>query len=102
MINNLDIIKCPYCDAEYLPSEIFYPNDYLGKPSHIDKTLSGEIIDVDGKQQTFTEDYVCDKCGKPFRTSVSHCYTIEPLVKKDLTSDFEMPLFNNRIFLKED
>ena len=29
------VIKCPYCNAEYLPSEIIFPKEFFGTPSEI-------------------------------------------------------------------
>ena len=37
------IIKCPYCGAEYLPEEIYYPDSFFGKPRDIVKNSKGEI-----------------------------------------------------------
>lgn len=28
----LELIICPKCGREYLPAEIYYPNEFLGKP----------------------------------------------------------------------
>lgn len=60
------IIKCPYCGYEYLPSEIFYPDDFLGKPQDIIKDENGVILGYNGSDMLTSETYVCDKCGKNF------------------------------------
>ena len=31
------LIKCPHCNAEYLPAEIYYPDEFLGRPTDINK-----------------------------------------------------------------
>ena len=43
------IIKCPYCDAEYFPAELFYRDDLLGRPTDIEKSHFGEILYSSGK-----------------------------------------------------
>ena len=97
----IDKIKCPNCGAEYLPSEIFYPNDFLGKPNHIYKTVDGEILDIDGPAQKFNEEFICDYCNKPLNICVEHSYNVTVNIAKDL-DDFVTPLYGDRLILKED
>ena len=59
------LIKCPYCGREYLPCEIYYPDDFLGSAKNIvhDKK---SIIYFDGENMNLKESYICDNCGKEF------------------------------------
>lgn len=58
-----EIIKCPLCDTEYLPSEIFLPQHFLGMANDIEKDFSGKILDYEGIPVDLTETYICDNCG---------------------------------------
>ena len=55
-------IVCPVCGAEYLPSEVYYPKDFLGQPSYISKTREGRIEFFSGSNMNLKETYVCDFC----------------------------------------
>lgn len=68
------IIKCPYCGAEYLPSEIFMPEDMLDKSMIIDKNSKGHIEHVEGKEAELCESYICDYCNKEFNVTASIIY----------------------------
>ena len=59
-------IKCPHCGAEYLPSEIFMPEDLLDKTYTIHKTKDGIIEFAEGKDAELIESYICDYCDKQF------------------------------------
>ena len=54
------IIKCPYCTAEYFPSEIFIPKSFLGTACHIDNNS------YFGKDMDLSESYTCDNCNNIF------------------------------------
>lgn len=57
-------IKCPDCGTEYLPAEIFYPDDFLGHPTKIEKDIYGKILYYAGKDMCLKESYKCDGCGR--------------------------------------
>ena len=82
------VIRCPHCNTEYSPAEIFMPGDLIGKPDTVLRDALGKII-----YQEYDEDnepaqvghYICDECGKPF--------TVEPVItykvkKEDEVKDF--------------
>lgn len=84
------IIKCPHCGAEYLPAEIYYPDEFLGKPSDINKVHNtGKLDYYSGKSMNPHEEYVCDYCGTrfyveaivSFKTSVDKCADTSNLYK---------------------
>lgn len=61
------LIKCPHCGAEYLPAEIYYPDEFLGKPQDINKVHNTGALDYyRGKSMNTQEEYVCDYCGTRF------------------------------------
>lgn len=61
------LIKCPHCNAEYLPAEIYYPDEFLGKPTNINKIHNtGKLDYYGGKSMNVQEEYVCDYCGTRF------------------------------------
>lgn len=70
-------IKCPYCGCEYLPAEIFYPDDFLGTPLNIIKDENHEIIGFDGNNMNTEETYVCDVCGKTFKVDAVVTFKVE-------------------------
>lgn len=59
-------ITCPYCGAEYAPSEIFYPEDFLEKDLDIVKDKHGKIQHLSCKDAELLESYCCDYCNKTF------------------------------------
>lgn len=78
-------IKCPHCGWEYLPAEIYYPQEFLGTPEGIVHDETGAVIGFDGEDMSTTETYVCDHCGKTF--SVEACVTFKTTVIKDIFDD---------------
>lgn len=65
-MKNFDVIRCPKCNKEYLPSEIFIPNAFFGAPDIIKRDTEGHIIDYIGKGLDPTEKYTCDLCNTTF------------------------------------
>lgn len=60
-------IVCPYCGAEYLPSEIYVPSAFFGKPSLIIKNEDGKLSDIyNSDLMDLKEEYICDKCNHTF------------------------------------
>lgn len=64
-------IKCPFCNYEYVPSELYLPNDFLGKASFVARDDSGKITHhVDG-DMNLKETYVCDSCNNEFEVEAT-------------------------------
>ena len=59
------VIKCPHCGREYLPCEIYYPDEFLGSAKNIIRD-GKTIIYFDGENMNLKETYICDECGKTF------------------------------------
>lgn len=75
----LRIIKCPICGYEYLPAEIFLPNDFLGKPKNIVKDIGGKILSYEGSSMNDTETYKCDSCGTLFEVVSTTNFVSKPI-----------------------
>lgn len=95
-------ICCPQCGTEYLPAEIYLPNEFLGRPSDIEKTYTGKIDVFDGTSMNPVEEYTCDKCGKKFRVVANinfKTYGIDEKVKFNNT--YVSPIHHKKISLFE-
>ena len=67
IIDGLIKIKCPHCNAEYLPSEIFDPTTFFGNPKIIDRSEDGKHISmITGTGMNLTERFICDVCLTEF------------------------------------
>ena len=95
-------IKCPNCEWEYLPGEIYLPKKFLGQPIDIDRTSAGVIDCYDGTPQDLTESFVCEHCGKKFNVEARLSFTATIDAKSVFDTDYTTPLYEDRIFLKED
>ena len=95
-----NIVKCPYCGYEYVPSEIYYPDEFLGKPKNIYRDVDGKIEKID-KEPNLNEIYTCDSCGKTFKVSASVNFVTEKLEELNFEDDYVSPLYKDRITLEE-
>lgn len=96
----LNVIVCPYCGREYLPSEIYIPKSFIGNASSIIRTTSGKIDTFFGKNMDLSEEYTCDKCLGKFNVSAKVSF-----YSKKIGNDFEKEYrsnINKKIMLKED
>lgn len=102
MNKNKDLtIKCPHCDYEYLPGEIYFPDQFLGQPKDIERTIDGKIAIYDGIEQNLTELYYCEKCNKPFKVKANINFETEKAIEWDLDEEYSSPLYKDRISLAE-
>ena len=90
------IIKCPYCGAEYTPSEIYIPNEFFSKERVI-KDSDNKIVTSDSLLNT-EEEYCCDNCSKTFKVSATVTFTTEE-VKDDFDDDYVVTINKERIDL---
>lgn len=84
-------IRCPHCNAEYLPAEIYYPNSFLGKPFNIIKDSDGNILGYNGSDMDTVETYSCDNCLKSFSIDASITFRTLPVVDIFNEDDFDIP-----------
>ena len=91
-IRKTQLIKCPYCGAQYLPGEIFMPGAFIGKPEDIVKDSLGKILYEDyreGQEPDMVEHFICDICDKPFIIEATITYkTSEEVPEKDFTTEY--------------
>jgi DNA-directed RNA polymerase subunit RPC12/RpoP len=62
----LRVIRCPECGYEYLPAEIYLPDEFLGKPNNVVRDFLGKIMGYEGIKMNDTEKYICDNCNTSF------------------------------------
>lgn len=79
------VVKCPHCGYEYLPCEIFFPDEFLGQATNIIRDESGKILFWDGDSMNLKEEFVCDNCGTPF--SIEGQITFKTKENKDMFDD---------------
>lgn len=96
------IIKCPNCEYEYLPGEIYLPEQFLGKPKNVERTIEGKIDVNYGTNMDLEETYTCDKCGKTFKVSANVNFNTKLDIFRNFDDDFSTKLYNNRLHLSED
>lgn len=92
MKDRLIVIKCPRCDTEYLPAEIYLPNSFLGKPSGIYK-VNGKIDWYSGLSMDTNESYVCDRCNCRFHVNAKVFFT----TTSDDVTDFSTKTYKSKI-----
>lgn len=76
---NIVKIKCPHCDQEYLPGEIFIPKYLVGQPKNIERDIEGKILWYDGINPDLKEVYVCDKCNKKFEINAKIDFNVSKI-----------------------
>lgn len=96
-----NIITCPYCGMEYLPSEIYMPKDFLGNPGDIYKTPSGNLEAYEGESMNLQEEYVCDGCGKLFEVEAEVRFRTKEKQEDNFDEEYTSPVYTNRISLFE-
>lgn len=91
-MNEKILIKCPYCGAEYVPSEIFYPEDFLPDVDSIVKDENGKIIGYNSTSMNLTEEYCCDICGHTFTSFAEVSFKSTPCEIHDFEFEHESKL----------
>ena len=82
------VIKCPKCDREYLPAEIFYPKYFFGNVKNIAKDYSGKIISFSGDSMNLSENYICDNCGTAMKVFARINFDSVIDTEKDFSTDY--------------
>lgn len=94
-------ITCPHCGRQYLPAEIYYPNEFFGKPYDIDRLNNIKIESFGGTSMNLVEEYECDNCYSKFKVSAKVQFKSEPLKKYDMSKAYVTKLFDDKITLSE-
>lgn len=87
-------IRCPQCNAEYLPAEIYFPDTFLGEPYNIIKDENNNILGFSGDDMITTETYVCDNCGKKFSVDASVTFRTTAVSDPFDVDEFEISTSN--------
>ena len=90
------MIKCPYCEAEYAPSEIFYPSDFLPDVSDVVKDSDGRVVAYEGSLMNLSEEYECDRCGHVFKATAHVSFCSEKCDVHDFGSCYSTPVYENK------
>lgn len=97
------IIKCPYCGAEYIPSELYYPEDFLPNVKDMVKDENENIIAYTGNIMNLVEEYTCDKCGHTFKVIAEIKFKTEKCPQHDFDFEHEVKVYDReRTELSED
>lgn len=59
-------IRCPHCNWEYLPGEIYVPKPFVGQPVRVVRDETGNILGFSGDDMDTQETYECDNCHTTF------------------------------------
>ena len=96
-------IRCPYCGAEYMPSEIFIPSDFLPKFEDLVKDDEGHIVAVYEHPMNLKEEYTCDYCNHRFSIIAEVSFKAEANPLHDYNFNHESDLYpEGRVELSEE
>lgn len=95
------IITCPFCGREYLPAEIYIPDQFFGMPEDIDRDVAGKIEIYDGSTMDLNEEYTCDCCGKKFDIQADLKFKTAMSQAESFSDTYSTLLQSNRISLFE-
>lgn len=86
-------IVCPICGAEYLPSEIYIPAEFFGRPTEVIRDPADKIEFFLGHGMNLEEEYICDGCGAKMRIKANLSFTVdtEPVEEDEYVTTFERP-----------
>lgn len=90
------VLKCPHCGAEFLPGEIFYPDNVIGYSMNIIRDPLNKIIYEEykeGREPFAEEEFWCPFCDKPFIAEVELKFSTRPQEEELDFSDTTVKLF---------
>lgn len=96
------VITCPNCGQEYLPSEIYIPDNFFGNPESIYRDDAGLIEAYEGKPMDLEEEYVCDSCGEKFYVAATIRFKTISKQEKQFDPTYVSPLVVEKLNLPED
>lgn len=95
-------IKCPHCGAEYLPSEIYIPDDFLPECDDVVRDEEGKLMACHQAGMNLKEEYECDYCGHRFSVEAKVSFTSSENSLHDYGFDYETKLYpEDRMELSE-
>ena len=94
-----EVIRCPRCDYEYLPSEIFIPKSFFGTQKYVERDFSGRVLDYIGEPMDLTETYRCDNCDVLFNiaTKISFSTSLDKI--ENIDEDYSSGLGETELFV---
>lgn len=106
MANNnkvkLQTIKCPKCGKHYLPAEIYYPAEFFGKPSQIERNNKGEVEFFNGESLNLSETFTCTHCDTNFEVIADISFSTKITELGEFEDFYITPLFDDKLELDED
>ena len=81
-------ITCPKCGAEYVASEIFLPDKFLGKCKHVDRDFTNKVVDTLGADMNLKENFTCDFCDTNFDVDTTITFKTKINEKYSFNSDY--------------
>lgn len=89
-------IRCPYCGAEFLPSEIYLRDYFLGKATNVERDDKNKIVSYQGIEQDLEETFNCDFCDKKFKVKADITYAVKGV---EFEEEFVTTIYKDRINL---
>ena len=96
-----EIIECPHCGYQYLPSEIFVPKHFFGKPYGIERSYNGNIMEYEGTSIDLFESYQCDNCDKSFRITTKLSFSTSVEESTTFNEEYVSPLSKDSLFSED-
>ena len=96
------VIKCPNCNCSYLPAEIYYPQQFLGRPKDIERLDNGEIDTYFGKSMDLVEHFECEKCGAHFKVIGNIRFSTYRENNLDFNSEYVTKLNSDKLYFNEE
>ena len=90
------VIKCPYCKAEYLTGENLYPDNVIGQPDEVIKDPLGKILYESYREDCeplLEETFWCEKCDRQFVVEVEVKCKVKQQKEELDFSDLTVSLF---------
>lgn len=91
-MKDLVVVKCPVCGQEYLPSEIFLPNNFFGKQKDITRNASGEIEFYFGDDPDYDEEFVCESCLSKLKIHANLNFNVIVDSGENFDEDYTTPI----------
>lgn len=88
-MKKLNVIKCPKCGAEYLFEEIYYPQEFFGKPLTIIRNEHNKIIYFSDSSLNTEEEYTCDYCNCHFEVTAKIVFDSKEIEDEDVIKIYD-------------
>ena len=95
-VRKFEVIKCPKCDYEYLPAEIFVPKNFFGIPFDIERDFSGRILEYSGSSVDLIESYTCDNCNHIFKVNAKIQFNTELDRLENFDEEYSSQLYTEK------